>query len=166
VSQSFLADLVPLVDQELARRIGPLNAALKADPSPKAYNARGVLYARFNRLTEAEKDFRLATAKTPYAPALINLGNVAFLKQDNLSALAAYQKAAPLVPGNARLQLNLARAAQALGKTSEAAQAVAIAQKLDPDLTARYSPGASATEGNRAAEQGARAPLWDEENRS
>lgn len=166
VSQSFLADLVPLVDQELARRIGPLNAALKADPSPKAYNARGVLYARFNRLTEAEKDFRLATAKTPYAPALINLGNVAFLKQDNLAALAAYQKAAPLVPGNARLQLNLARAAQALGKTSEAAQALAVAQKLDPDLTARYSPGASATEGNRAAEQGARAPLWDEESRS
>jgi tetratricopeptide (TPR) repeat protein len=165
VALSFENELAQLVDQELARRTITVNETLKRAATPKAYNERGVIYARFGKLAEAEKDFRAASAKADYAPALINLGNIAFLKLDNKAAYDAYVKAAKLAPDNPRVQLNLARAATALGKAPEAAVALERARKIEPALAAQYGMVAatSADAGTRAAETSGRSVLWDQE---
>lgn len=163
VTLSFETDLGKIVDQEVSRRTIPLSASLKLTPTPKLYNSRGVVFARFEKLPEAERDFKAASTPGTYAPALINLGNIAFLKLDNQGAFNAYQKAAKLTPDNAKLQINLARAANALGKAAEANQAMAVALRLDPALASQYASLASGAEGNRAAEKGEKTVFWDEE---
>jgi hypothetical protein len=164
IALSFENELNQLVDRELARRTVAVNEALKKSPTPKAYNDRGVIYARFGKLAEAEKDFKAASVKADYAPSLINLGNIAFLKLDNKAAYEAYTKAAKLAPDNPRVQINLARAATALGKAPEAVVAYEKAKKIDPALAAQYSSVAVAGDtGTRAAESNSRSVLWDQE---
>jgi hypothetical protein len=165
VGLAFSAELSKLVDSEIASRVASLNETILKEPTPKAFNSRGVVYARFGRYELAERDFLAAlNAKGDYVYALLNLGNIATLKSDPQTAYEYYGRAAQVAPDNSRALLELAGAAVALGKRDEADTDYTNAKKLDPQLAAQYQvPGQEPQGGTRAAEAGQRSANWVEE---
>jgi tetratricopeptide (TPR) repeat protein len=115
------------VDQELAVRLAALGGAGSGPQTPKLLNSRGVLKARYGRLAEAAEEFLAATKGKPFAPALVNLGNIAALRADNAAALSYYQQAVKLAPDSSALLVNLSRAQRALGHVQDADTAIARA---------------------------------------
>ena len=142
-----------------------LDEAISKEATPKALNSRGVVYARFGRLEQAEKDFHAAlNAKGDYVFALLNLGNLATLRSDTQAAYEYYSRAAQAAPDNSRALLELAGAAVALGKRDEADADYSKAKELDPQLVAQYqAPGQEPQGGTRAAEADKSAMDWVEE---
>jgi hypothetical protein len=163
VKLAFSAELSHRVDEELAAIVGVLDQSIRKDPTPRAYNSRGVAYARYGRLDRAESDFKTALdAKGDYAWALVNLGNLAALRSDEQAAYDYYRRAVEAAPQDAHALLALSTAAAALGRSEEAGQAFASAKSIDPRLAERYgAPGAEA--GTRAVQQGAATTEWEEE---
>jgi tetratricopeptide (TPR) repeat protein len=153
------------VDIEITSRVAALDKAISEAATPKALNSRGVVYARFGRLEIAERDFLAAlNAKSDYAFALLNLGNIAALRSDTKSAYEYYGRAARAEPDNSRALLELAGAAVALGKRDEAEADYSRAKQLDPQMVAQYqAPGEERQNGTRAAEAEKRSMDWVEE---
>jgi len=164
VRLAFGAEISKVVDIEITSRVTALDQAVQKEPSPKAFNTRGVLYARFGRLEPAEKDFQAAlSANGDYVFALLNMGNIATLRSDAQSAYGYYSRAVRAAPDNSRALLRLAGAAVALGKRDEADVDYASAKKLDPELAAHYPAPGSEQAGARAAEAETHAADWAEE---
>jgi tetratricopeptide (TPR) repeat protein len=166
VTQTFAAELSKYLQQEISVRVSVLNDAMKkTGETAQGLNSRGVVYAKYGRLDLAEKDFQAAIKKKPNSvPALLNLGNLAWLKPDAQAAYTLYQKAAKVQPNNAKVLISLAMAARSLGKDKDAAVAFEAAAKADPELAAKYSFIAEkGSSGTRAAEVNTKAVLWDEE---
>jgi tetratricopeptide (TPR) repeat protein len=109
--------------------------------NPPIQNRIGILYARYGFMEQAEAEFRKLTAseKTPYVPALINLGNLRFLKENYQEALDLYARAARLEPANVAASLGVARASFALEKYQEAKDAFAKVRLADPQLADRFA---------------------------
>jgi tetratricopeptide (TPR) repeat protein len=153
VATAFSSSTNKAVDAELKLRIaalGPMPGSGIA--ASTALNNRGVLYGKYGRLVEAQADFQ-AAAKAGSTSALVNLGNVAMLKSDPKSAYDYYQQALKKTTGSAALYINLAKAANALGKAEAASSAVESARKIDPKAAEKYSSLAQAGgNGTRAAE--------------
>jgi transglutaminase-like putative cysteine protease len=160
--RGFTAELAREVDAELGTRVAALYATQpKGVVSPKGQNDLGVLYGRYGKLIDAEKQFKIA-AKQGYLPSIVNLGNIAYLKDDMAGALGFYQQAAKASPDNAKILVSVARAAAALGKTDVVQSAMAVVRKLDPAAADQYS-GLSATSDaahTRAASQDEGGPIW------
>jgi len=161
--KGFSAELAKAVDSELGARLAAAKlAAAKGGDAAKAANDLGILYGKYGRYAEAQKQFELA-AGLGLAAATVNLGNVALLKGDYAGALAAYQKAAKASPSNARILVNLARAAAGLGKTDLVNSTLSSLRSLDPKLADQYaglSTESQAAQGARAASMDDGAPLW------
>jgi hypothetical protein len=164
VRLAYRAEISTLVDQEIAPRVASLNEEIVKEPTPKALNSRGVVYARYGRLELAERDFQAALdRKDGYVFALLNLGNLATIRSDAQGAYKYYNLAAQAAPGNSRAFLELSKAADALGKRDEANVAFSKAKQLDPQLVAQYQAPGHEQAGTRAAESGTRGMDWEEE---
>ena len=161
--KSFRAELAKAVDAELGARLAEARlAAAKGADAAKAANDLGILYGKYGRYAEAQKQFELA-AGLGLAAATVNLGNLALLKGDYAGALAAYQKAARASPSNARILVNLARAAAGLGKTDLVSSTLSSLRNLDPGLADKYaglSAESQSAQGARAAAMDDDGPLW------
>lgn len=159
LASAFRAELAKAVAAELDRRL----AALGPQPAKGAaayLNGRGILYARYDRLAEAERDFK-AAAKEQYQPAIVNLGNVAFLKADYAGAYALFGQAAKASPGNPKLLVSMARAASALGKAKDVAALMDQVKQISPETAERYaSIVADASSATRAASVGTAEVIW------
>jgi tetratricopeptide (TPR) repeat protein len=58
----------------------------------------GILYARFGLTDKAQVQFQEAAQGGDYAPALVNLGNLLFLKKDWQNAFDYYDQARKIDP--------------------------------------------------------------------
>jgi Flp pilus assembly protein TadD len=163
VKLAFSAELSHRVDDELSAAVAPLDQSIRKDPTPRAYNSRGAVFARYGRLDRAESDFNAALdARSDYVWALVNLGNLATLRSDVQAAYGYFRRAVAAGPRDARALLALSTAAATLGNNEEARQAFASAQLIDPRLAETYgAPGAES--GTRAAQQGTPTMEWEEE---
>ena len=161
VGAAFFASLGKAVDAELRLRITAMGSLPTSGAAVSgALNKRGVLYGKYGRLKEAEVDF-LAAAKAGSVPALVNLGNVALLRPDAAGAYDYYLQAAKKATANASLYINIARAANALGKADAASAALDSARKLDPKAADKYAELAQVGgSGTRAAEVDMAGPEW------
>jgi tetratricopeptide (TPR) repeat protein len=153
VAAAFSLSLGKVVDAELARRLTAMGSLPTSGVAAStALNNRGVLYGKYGRLAEAQADF-LAAAKAGSVSALVNLGNIAMLKSDPTQAYDYYQQALKKNTGSASLYINMAKAANALGKADAASSALASARKIDPKAADRYAELAQVgANGTRAAE--------------
>jgi tetratricopeptide (TPR) repeat protein len=108
------------------------------------YNRLGMLSAQFGRLREAEDAFgRALKIDAKYTSALVNLGNVYYLRKDYRKAIDTYRSVIPLLgkpdkgsfAANASIILlvNMARAYGSLGNTGEARNVLAQATQIDPE---------------------------------
>ncbi|MFA6507810.1 MAG: tetratricopeptide repeat protein, partial [Treponemataceae bacterium] len=138
---------------------------LASGSNPKQINRLGVLYARYGLLDQARAEFEKA-GRLSYAPALTNLGNIAYLQKKFVEAISYFQRALSQKTDNKIALIGMARAQYEMENYAEADRAYAQVQKTDPSLAGQYSYLVSRTEGaaraSSATERIGRA-AWNEE---
>ena len=148
------------------RALADLETAASAADSRTAARLRnqiGVLHARSGNLEHADTAFRAVIAGSPdFAPAHLNLGNLALLQGNLTLALRSAETAQRLRPRSAAAHLIRAQALQGLGQNEDARTAIDALRLIDPDLAQRYSylavPGGDA---RAAAAQSEPITAWE-----
>ncbi len=154
-TKAYTEEVKTFINQQIATQVQKLQADIKSNPAkPEYVNRLGVVYARYGLATEAEKEFQKLD-KQDYVPALINLGNLAFLKPDMKTALAFYNRACRKEATNAKALLGSARANHELENYGSAQEAYAALKKVDPALASQYAYlDLQGTEADQAAKAG------------
>jgi tetratricopeptide (TPR) repeat protein len=135
VEKSYAGEFDRFLHREVDDRAAALEKeAQKSGDSPSALNKLGLLYARFGMLSQAEKQFRKAVARQEYLPALVNLGNVLYLKRDFPGAMGAFDRARKKEPKNPSVLLNIARILYEQEKYDSARQSYEALAAVDPQL--------------------------------
>lgn len=127
--------------------------------SPRLKNRLGVLYARYGMYSEAEKEWKAIVAASEYVPALINLGNVALLRDNPAAALGLYEKARRKEPKNTAALAGIVRSLQKQNKSAEAARTLDQLAQLDPDYAARLDASRGEPANSGRASAGGEQPL-------
>jgi len=154
ILRDYQQELERFIATEVESRASKLKTELKASPNnPKLLNSLGVLYARFGMLDEATVPFQQILKGGEVASALINLGNILYLKGDNPAALTYYNRALKKAPDNSAALLGVARASYELEDYQAVNGALAQLKQLDPEAASRFSYLGSGREA-RAAEAG------------
>jgi tetratricopeptide (TPR) repeat protein len=162
---AYNTSLARFVDRELAPRVEKLRG--DAGGNPATANRLGILYGRFGKYAEARTEFERA-ARAGFAPALTNLGNVAYLQKDYGAAIRYYQQALDRAPSSKVALLGLARAQYEMDSYADAERTFARVQELDPKLAASYvylaSRGGEGTaRASASATQRTGGAAWSEE---
>ncbi|OHD68730.1 MAG: hypothetical protein A2177_03700 [Spirochaetes bacterium RBG_13_68_11] len=154
-TKAYTEEVKTFINQQIATQVQKLQADIKSNPTKYEYvNKLGVLYARYGLTAEAEKEF-LKLDKQDYVPALVNLGNLAFLKPDMKTALAYYGRACRKESKNAKALLGSARANHEQENYGAAQEAFTALKKVDPTLASQYAYlELQGTEADQAAKAG------------
>ena len=156
ILSDYRRELERFIGGEVQARAAPLKEQLRAAPNDdKALNSLGVLYARYGLLDEAAAEFHKVLKSGEVASALVNLGNIHYLRDDMRSALTYYNRALKRSPDSAAALLGVARASYEVEDYRSAEHALAVLKTTDPQTAARFSYLGSGGEA-RAAEAGAR----------
>lgn len=158
----FQAERKKFVDMQIQSPVAELQKQIRdSKKDPRYVNKLGTLYARYGMFAEAEAQYApLVTAN--YAPAVINMGNVQFLKNDTTKALTYYQKALKAAPKDARILINMALVYLDLGKYDESKKYYVQAKDSDPTLAGKYLYIETAQDGLRGADTGSLQMEWYE----
>jgi len=136
----YTKEVQSFVDSEMGEQEAILKADIdKSSNKPKAMNNLAVLYGRFGMYSKSEKGLQDIIASNEYVPALVNLGNIYFVKGDMDSALKYYQRAYKKAPTNATVLLCVARASHAEENYATAKQAYGELKLQDPALAQRFA---------------------------
>ncbi len=167
IAKSVAAEVDVFREGEVSTQVEQLRKQVNPKTgNPKVQNKIGILYARYGLYSKAEAEFLQLTSdeQTAYTPALVNLGNLKYLKEDYEGAAALYTKAAKKAPADATVQLCLARACYALGKTDQARAVMTAVRKLEPRLAEQYAFIESGDSTVRAADAAKLkgVAVWDE----
>ncbi len=163
---AFSKELNAFIEAEIRAQAKTIEAALVRNKTDRdALNRYGILYARYGRFDEAIAQFNKAIVGKPYAPVLVNLGNVAYLRGDWKSSRDYYEKAVRLDPSNPRILLGVARAAYELNDSSTASDLYAKAKALDSGAAQKFAylgaEAASGVERASDATAGQKAVFWE-----
>ena len=140
LTSQFTEELNNFVDDELAIQQHELLEKLSINQEDtRTLNRLGVLFARYDRNEEAMSYFEQATKEGNYLPALVNMGNMAFLQEDYYSAGSYYQRVINIRPSTATAVLGLARVSHALNDLEKTSELFKNLQALSPELAAQYS---------------------------
>jgi tetratricopeptide (TPR) repeat protein len=166
VADAYVAEVTTFIDREIYPRVSALQAEVKKAPgSPKPTNSLGVLYARYGLYDRAEREFKKLVSQD-YVPALINLGNLAFILNTPRNSLEYFQRAQRKAPDDPHVLLGLARVHHELENYGEAKLAYDSLKRLDPDLANRFSYlGLRGEEAARAAQisQSKMTMIWEDQ---
>ncbi len=162
VAGAIEAELQRVVDAEIADQVSTIRDAIRAQGEQgRLINRLGVLYARYGMYREAEQQFLRALERQEYGPALINMGNLCFLRGEPRKALSYYERAAVAAPENPELLINLMRTHLALGNREQAAAYYDRLEESAPQM-AEQVPDPDAAAAGRAAGSEERM-VWQEE---
>jgi len=152
VRSVYTAQLEHFIDREIQPQVAELENAIRQNGnSPKYINRLGTLYARFGMYDKAESQFRqIAGGSRSYVPALINLGNICYLRDDLNGAKEHFQMAVARDTDNAAAFIGLAKVNYELGQHEEVKMYCAKVEEINPKylnsfsyLTDRDSSGAA-----------------------
>ncbi len=125
----------------LSRQLGQLRSVhsaalidaggLTGADSPREYNRRGIIRARFGFYEDAEDDFLSALADGEYGPALINLAKLALIRGDKQTAEDYFARAEAQQPENPYLLLSKALLLIENGNVAAARESYDRAVELD-----------------------------------
>jgi tetratricopeptide (TPR) repeat protein len=161
---AYQEEVAKFIDQEISPKVVSLENQITKAPDPrKPTNALGVLYARYGQYDQARKEFEKLLAKEEYVPALLNMGNILYLSDQEVKALDYYNRALSKDPENPRILLAVARANQDLQNYSAVKKVYAELKAKDPDLAKQFAyldlKGEDVT---REANAAALNVLWEE----
>lgn len=167
VVKNFQEEVARLVAREIYDKETELLAEVsKSNNSPKALNALGVLYARYDLDDKAELQFQAAVKATEFVYALVNLGNLRLREKRVEEALGFYQRAAKVAPHDPLVLLGLARSNHELQNYGIVKAEYEELKLRNPELAAQFAylrlQGEEAT---RAADSSRAAEIlvWGEE---
>jgi len=162
IMKRFKSEMDSFVDRELLMRIDVVQAAMKRDgKSPAVLNRLGILYARYGRIHDAAGLFREAVGMDEsYVPAMMNLGNTAYLTEQMTEAERWYRKILDIKPDYLKAEIALGRVCDAIGRSEDAQSHYDRVIAMNPALAAKYSLDSSS--GNRARSTEKGDPLWTE----
>ena len=166
VLAAYLREVQRYLDEVLAPQVARLQGEIASSGNISAMNTLGVLYARYGQLDKAEAVFKQALAKNAYLPAMLNLGNLYFLREDWTKALSRYQQANEIVPNNPRVLVALARVNRELQNYPEMKKSYDRLKAIDPSLARQYAYLEEGKEsGARAADVGSERKkiIWETE---
>jgi tetratricopeptide (TPR) repeat protein len=110
IVSDFTNEVKRFLDIELYPRVDKLAKKIQeSQGNENDVNSLGVLYARYGIYDKAEEQFAKIVAKKEFVPALVNMGNIAFLKQDYTKARDYYERAYKKEPSSATVLVNLAK---------------------------------------------------------
>jgi tetratricopeptide (TPR) repeat protein len=140
VAAAYLEEPVRYSDNEILPEAARLQAEIdRSRGSPKSVNELGVLYARYGLSDRAEAKFKLVLEGGDYAPALVNLGNVYYLRGETERALPFYERAQKLAPDSTAVLLAIAQANHRLENYGLAKLAYERLKATAPALAERYA---------------------------
>ncbi len=150
---SFRGEMDRFVSDELSPQVARLQEEIKrSGATSKNLNRLGVLYARYGKYTEAEAEFQKVVKREEYAPALVNLANLALLRGEPKTAAALYDRALKKDPKSKAALAGAVRVRSDLGDRAAAERHLASLKSIDPaaasSLAALVSPS---TEGRASA---------------
>jgi hypothetical protein len=167
VVNDFTGDLNRLIEREMSSRLKILqDEVARTHGEASALNTLGVLYARYDRRSEAEEQFQKALSTGDHVPSLVNLANLCCIKSDYEKAIVYCARAYSIAPRDSHVLLCYARVNNALEKYSLAEKAYEELKKIDPELAQRNTYlGLKGEASTRSAEvAGAEgAVIWDEQ---
>ena len=137
---AYQEEVAKFIDQEILPRVALLEKQItKAQDPRKPTNALGVLYAQYGQYDRAQKEFEKLLAKENYVPALLNMGNILYLREEKVKALDYYNRAYAQDPENPRVILAVARVNHDLENYFAAKKFYADLKERDPDLALQYA---------------------------
>lgn len=94
VRSAFEAEVGRFVDQEIYSETETLRTRISRNARDlRSRNRLATLYARYGKLDEARVEFESILRVDEYLPALVNLGNLAFMQERFMEALQYYDRA-------------------------------------------------------------------------
>jgi tetratricopeptide (TPR) repeat protein len=166
VFSAFSAELQNFWTAAFQPRISKLQDDLKSQKTDaRLLNKLGVLYARFGRYDDASQQFEQIVASSGEVPAaLINLGNIAYVKGDNQAALDYFMRALKKSSNNSIALQGIAMAGYELGDTNAVQTALAQLKTADPEAAQRLASLDAGSGGkSRAASAEKEVTSWNEE---
>jgi hypothetical protein len=140
VAAVFASQLGEYIDRELRAREAAVKAELtRSGGDPRVENKLGVLYAQYGKNENAATTFQNILRRKEYWPALVNMGNLSLLQNNNSRALSYFQRASQLNPDGSSVLVGLARASSAVGDVSSCDAAYGRLQKLYPSIAKKYA---------------------------
>lgn len=136
---AYLQEVQKYIDGALLPLVTKLQEQIQSSGSLSVMNSLGVLYAKYGQAEKAEETFREILAQKSYVPALLNLGNLYYLKEDWKDALSYYQQANEIVPNNAHVLLALSRVNRELQDYAEMKRNFDKLTSIDRELADHYS---------------------------
>ncbi len=167
ITIAFQNEVESFIEREISLRVKKLEAEIgRQQSSIVLSNKIGVLYARYGLDEKALERFSEILTKREYLPALINTGNIHFLKGEMQKARIYYKRAEIVEPDNPKVLLSVARVNHELENYGTAREAYDKLQEIDPALADRFAYlSLRGQEASRAADLEAvkGVVLWDEE---
>ena len=154
VFRTSLADIGKIVTEGYSR-------TARESGREQDYNRAGMIYAKFGFYREAESYLEKALHISPdYVPALINRGNIAYMRENFSRALEDYRIAYDNLSSRglesssvaARLLINMSKTSYAAGEHNQAQTLYVQAQELEPQLASSFAYLGSAGGFSRASD--------------
>lgn len=167
VCEAFKNALYRHVEREIYPQEVTLKEQIRKSSSKYKYKNRlAVLYARYGLYDRAEETFKDIVQTREYKPALVNLGNLSFIKGKYESALVFYQRVIDMDADNKPALLGVSRCNHELENYGLVGKTYKRLKELDPDLARRFAyldlRGDEASRAADAAGMGSLV-LWEEE---
>lgn len=110
ILDSYESTLSRFITREIQQEVLKVQERIESSGGqPRDVNKLGVLYARYGLYEEAVKQFEKLTGQEEYPQALVNLGNISFLKEEYDKAQDWFSRASAHNPDNASILVGLAR---------------------------------------------------------
>lgn len=166
LKEVYQQEYTKLVDRELAvHAAGIENRLRQSSRKAPLLNALGIVYARFGRDEKARQYFEEALKAEDYLPAMVNEGNIFYLKGNYQLAASFYEKALQARPNDAVMMLHLSQTYLKMGDVAQSQTYYDDVVKQDPVLASRHTYLAASNSGStRAAEipSDREAMIWQE----
>jgi tetratricopeptide (TPR) repeat protein len=137
IFERYQAEIERFLAKVLSPKIKKLEDRAASERSPATLNSLAVLYARYGQLDKAEGLLNEATTVRSFPPALCNLGNIYYLKENWSKALDYYKRAMKSSQGNAQLLLAIARTNRELRDFAEVKENLRQLAAMDPELASK-----------------------------
>lgn len=169
-ADEIVPEYTALLERYVRRQIEPQVTDLReridaSGGNPRLTNRLGALYARFGLYGQAQEVFESIIAEREYRPALVNLGNLAYLSDDLEEAQAYYDRARAERADDPLVLISLARVAFDRAEYTVAEERYREAEILDPELAGEfaYIVSESGDAGRASSAQERDTMIWEEE---
>ncbi len=167
VTRAFKDSLTRYVDKEIYPQVAQIQSQMQQSNIKYKYENRlAVLYARYGQYDRASDTFKKIVQTREYKPALINLGNISFIKDDYEAASGFYQRVLNIDANNKSALLGVSRCNHEMENYGLVGKTYQKLKAIDPDLAMRFAYlDLRGEEATRAADAAGmrKVVLWEEE---